>query len=102
MARAKRQSYILFVAEDGEQLKQWAIRVDYLLICLAVAFLCSLFIIAVPLLLHGTRADCPNSHGLACPNLFEDIPASLEVERVNGGFPFPASVPAGALSSLRP
>jgi len=50
MAHMKRQSYILFVAEDGEQLRQWAIRIDYLLICLAVGILCSLFIIALPLL----------------------------------------------------
>jgi len=44
------KSYILFVAEDGDQLDQWAIRVDYLLICLAVGVLCCLSIIAVPLL----------------------------------------------------
>jgi hypothetical protein len=44
------KSYILFVARDGDQQKQWAIRVDHLLIGLAVGVLCSLSILALPLL----------------------------------------------------
>jgi hypothetical protein len=43
------KSYILFVAQDGDQQKQWAIRVDRLLIGLAVGVLCSLSVLALPL-----------------------------------------------------
>jgi hypothetical protein len=49
------QPYILFVAEDGDRRKQWAIRVDYLLIWLAVGVLCFLSILAVPLLQSTVR-----------------------------------------------
>jgi hypothetical protein len=55
--------YILFVAEDGDQLKQWAIRVDYLLIWLAIGVLCSLFIVARPLL----QSTVPQSKRGAAP-----------------------------------
>ena len=47
--------YILLVVEDGGQLRQWVIRVDYLLICLAVAVFCSLSIAALPLLRRTPR-----------------------------------------------
>jgi hypothetical protein len=43
------KSYIVLVAQDGDQRKQWAIRVDRLLIGLAAGLLCSLFVIALPL-----------------------------------------------------
>ncbi len=69
MTHCKRQSYVLFVAEDGDHLKQWAIRVDYLLICLAVAVLCSLFIIAAPLL----QWAAPQSEHWAAPKRAHEI-----------------------------
>lgn len=50
MARGKRQSYIVFVVEDGRAVKQWAIRVDRLLSCLALGVLLSLSPLIVPLM----------------------------------------------------
>jgi hypothetical protein len=69
MTHSKRQSYLLFVSEDGDRLKQWTIRVDYLLICLAVAVLCSLFIMAVPLLQWAV----PQSEHWAAPKRAHEI-----------------------------
>ena len=43
------KSYIVLVAQDGDQQKEWAIRVDHLLIGLAAGVLCSLSVIALPL-----------------------------------------------------
>jgi hypothetical protein len=48
------KSYIVLVAQDGDQRKQWAIRVDRLLIGLAVGVLCSLSVIALPLFQRPT------------------------------------------------
>lgn len=68
MAHTKRQSYILLVAEDGEQLQEWAIRVD-LLICLAVGVVCSLFMIAVLLL----QSAFPQSEHSIAPKRAHEI-----------------------------
>jgi hypothetical protein len=57
------KSYLLFVAQDGDQLKQWSIRVDHLLICLALLLVCSLSIIALPLL----QGSVPQSNRWGVP-----------------------------------
>jgi hypothetical protein len=42
----EQEFYILLVAENGERVQQWAIRVDHLLGVLAAGVLCSISIIA--------------------------------------------------------
>jgi hypothetical protein len=54
---------ILFVVEDGDRLKQWAIRVDYLLICVTLGVLCSLAAILLPLL----QSNVPHSQRWPTP-----------------------------------
>ena len=57
------KSYIVLVAQDGDQQKQWAIRVDRLLIGLAAGVLCSLSVIALPLF----RRPAPRAEHFAGP-----------------------------------
>jgi len=67
------KSHILFVAQDGDQLKQWSIRVDHLLICLALLIVCSLSIIALPLL----HSSVPQSNRWGVPKPANEIQIPL-------------------------
>lgn len=50
MVGRNQHSYIVLVAENGGTSRQWAIRVDYLLSCLALGTVLSLYPMAMPLL----------------------------------------------------
>ena len=56
MASGRQHSYIVLVAENDGNSRQWAIRVDYLLSCLALGMVLSLYPIAMPLL-HSRIAE---------------------------------------------
>ena len=83
--------YIVFVAENGDQQKQWSIRVDRLLIGLAVGVLCSLSVIA--LLLFQPSAARAAHRMKPRPAHETRIPETPRSGRAS--VPPPAMVPAG-------
>jgi hypothetical protein len=85
------KSYILFVAQDDDQVKQWAIRVDHLLIGLAVGVLCSLSVIALPLL----QRPSPRAERWAKPTPAHESKLPWTPHSGKAAVHPPAVVPAG-------
>jgi hypothetical protein len=85
------KSYILFVAQDVDQQKQLAVRVDRLLIGLAVGVLCSLSVMALPLL----HRPAPRAERWATPTPAHESKLPWTPRSGRAAVHPPAAVPAG-------